>query len=461
MPDAPPFSVGGRGHCTNHHAIPGGITAAPVPKVCKIGKSGKSSRMWWSRLLSNARRSLWLVPMVCVLGGVALSFGTIAIDRATDFKLVPQSLTGGPNSALQILGTVALSMVTLTALVLTITMVVVQLAMGQFSPRIVQTILRDKPSQFAIGIFVATFAHAMLTMREVHFGEGAKVPGLAIVVAFVLVVVSIMVLVGYVQHIGQALRVSALIELVGTDTRAIVDRFYPDHGDGIQPTEQRVVRSPRSGVVTMVGREQLVEAATKADCQLQMLPAMGDFVPAGAPLFQVHGDGEHLADEEITAQVVLSLERTLNQDVAYGFRMLVDIAERSLADSPFLDPTTAVQAIDRLHDCLRQLAPRPFPSGRFKDADGRIRLILPTMSWDGFVQLAFEEIRQAGAGSPQVSRRLKAALEDLKSVAPADRIPVLDRQLERLEASTRHSHPNRRDATRALQADAQGIGFGP
>ena len=57
--------------------------------------------------------------------------------------------------------------------------------------------------------------------------------------------------------------------------------------------------------------------------------------------------------------------------------MLVDIAERSLADSPFQDPTTAVQAIDRLHDCLRQLAPRPFPDGAYRDADGEVRLIAP------------------------------------------------------------------------------------
>jgi uncharacterized membrane protein len=88
---------------------------------------------------------------MCVLAGVGLSFGTIAIDRSFDFKLIPQSLTGGPDAALAILSTIASSMVSLAALVLTITMVVVQLAMGQFSPRIVQTILRDKPSQMAIG----------------------------------------------------------------------------------------------------------------------------------------------------------------------------------------------------------------------------------------------------------------------------------------------------------------------
>jgi VIT1/CCC1 family predicted Fe2+/Mn2+ transporter len=56
-------------------------------------------------------------------------------------------------------------------------MVVVQLAMGQFSPRIVQTILRDKPSQIAIGLFVATFVHAMLALRVSN--------GIAIVLLFV------------------------------------------------------------------------------------------------------------------------------------------------------------------------------------------------------------------------------------------------------------------------------------
>src|SRR4051812_19503615 len=149
------------------------------------------------RLIAHVRSSLWFVPVICVLAGIALSFGTIALDRSSDYGLVPRSATGGPDAALAILSTVAASMVTLTALVLTITMVVVQLAMGQFSPRIVQPILRDKPSQIAIGLFVATFVHAMLGMREISFDEQGHVPGVAILVAYVLVVVSIIVLVFY------------------------------------------------------------------------------------------------------------------------------------------------------------------------------------------------------------------------------------------------------------------------
>jgi uncharacterized membrane protein len=99
--------------------------------------------------LSRLRTGLWLIPLTCVLGGVALSFGTIAIDRQFNYELVPKAISGRADAAIEILGTVAASMVSLAALVLTITMVVVQLAMGQFSPRIVQRILQDKPSQLA------------------------------------------------------------------------------------------------------------------------------------------------------------------------------------------------------------------------------------------------------------------------------------------------------------------------
>ena len=173
--------------------------------------------------------SLWFVPVMCVLAGAAISFGTIALDRAFDYQAIPQVLVGRPTSATAILTTIAVSMVSLATLVLTITMVVVQLAMGQFSPRIVQRILRDKPSQLAIGLFVATFVHAVLTIREVvDRGDGTgQVPGIAVATSYLLVLASIAVLVIYVHHIGQSLRVSALIELVGDDTRKLVDRRIP------------------------------------------------------------------------------------------------------------------------------------------------------------------------------------------------------------------------------------------
>ncbi|MGI8886136.1 MAG: DUF2254 domain-containing protein [Gaiellaceae bacterium] len=397
-----------------------------------------------------------------MLAGVVLSFGTIALDRYFDYEALPPSLVGGPDAATVILTTIAASMVSLAALVLRITMVVVQLAMGQFSPRIVQRILRDKPSQLAIGLFVATFVHAILAVREViNNGDGTgQVPGIAIVTAFVLVLVSIAVLVVYVHHIGQALRVSALIELVGKETRKLLDRKYPDKGPALEPEpgSAPVVRARKSGVITTIGSEELVEEARRAGCLLELVPALGEFVPADAPLFRVHGEPNGLDEDRLHEALILALEPTLDEDVAYGVRLLVDIAERSLADSPFQDPTTAVQALDRLHDLLRQLARRPFPDGRCRDEEGEVRLVVVAMTWEAYVHLAFDEIRLAGAGSPQVSRRLKAALTDLKSVAPPERVGILDDQLELLTAATERSMDDARDAEMALRDDREGIG---
>lgn len=402
--------------------------------------------------------SLWFVPVVCVLAGIVLSSVTIAVDRANDHEVVPADLFGGADAAIAVLSTIAASMVSLAALVLTITMVVVQLAMGQFSPRIVQTFLQDKPSQFAIGLFVATFVHAMLTLREVDVGPPEVVPGLGIIVAYLLVMVSIVVLVLYVHHIGRSLRVSALIELVGNDTRKLLEAQYPQASDAPSGEDDGVVTASGSGVVCGIDEDRLVEAARVAGCTLRMVPALGQFVPAEAPLFEVDGDAGRLDRDEVTASVALGLERTLDQDIAYGLRLLVDIAERSVSESAFLDPSTAVQAIDRLHDCLRQLATRPFPDGRHHDAGGELRLVTPVMTWEAYVQLAFEEVRLAGAGSPQIVRRLASALEDLRTVAPPERRGALDRQLDLLRSSTGQRGDG---GGPVINLAADGVGIGP
>ena len=246
----------------------------------------------------------------------------------------------------------------------------------------------------------------------------------------------------------------------GKETRKLIDRKYPDQGPSPEhePGAPTVVSARKSGVVTKIGSDDLVEEARRVDCVLELVPALGEFVPAGAPLFQVHGEPNDLDEDRLHDGLILALEPTLDEDVAYGIRLLVDIAERSLADSPFQDPTTAVQAIDRLHDLLRQLARRPIPDGLYRDEDGEVRLAVFAMTWDAYVHLGFDEIRLAGAGSPQVTRRLKAALADLKSLALPDRVAVLEEQLELLTAATEAAMEDERDAEMALRDDREGIG---
>lgn len=399
---------------------------------------------------------MWFWPLVCIGAGIALSVTSVAVDRAFDGALIPRVLTGGPDAALEILGTVAGSMVSLTALVLTVVLVVLQLAMGQFSPRIVASILQDKPSQLAIGVFVGTFAHAMLALSQVSTAEGAEfVPGLAIVVAFVLIIVSIMVLVLYVNHIGRKLRTASLIEAVADQLRKKLDELYPE-----QLTHERdspdVLCTPRSGVLIHIDHAHLVDLARRADVQLDVLPALGDFVPAGAPLLRIQGQPKLDITSEVLRRISLDTERSLAQDLAYGPRMLVDICVRTLAE-PF-DPTTAVQAIDRLHDFLRHLVHRRFPSGEHRDQAGTVRLLTKTVSWDDYVRLSFEEIRDKAAGSVQATRRLRACFEDLLQCAPQERRAPLERQLRLLDAEIDSNPDSSLDTAIWRQSDPQGIG---
>jgi uncharacterized membrane protein len=332
--------------------------------------------------------SMWFWPLVCIGAGIALSVISVAVDRAFDGTLIPRALTGGPDAALEILSTVAGSMVSLTALVLTVVLVVIQLAMGQFSPRIVASILQDRPSQFAIGTFVGTFAHAMLTLSQVSTAEGAEfVPGVAIVVAFLLLIISIMVLVLYVNHIGRKLRAASLIEAVGEQIRKKLDELYPERLMEERKTPG-VLFAPHSGVLLHIDHVHLVDLACRADVELHVLPVLGDFVPAGAPLVHIKGQPTLELEYDVLRRISLDTERSFDQDLAYGPRLLVDICVRSLAE-PF-DPTTAVQAIDRLHDFLRHLVDRKFPSGEYRDQASTVRLVIKTVSWDDYVRLSSE-----------------------------------------------------------------------
>ena len=370
-------------------------------------------------------------------------------------------MTGSAASVQTILTVASTALVTLTSVVLSLTLVAVQLAMGQFSPRIVRAILHDRRSQLAVGLFIGTFAYSMTVLREVNgqSSGGGPLPGLAIVVNYGLILSAIVVLVLYVNHTAQSIRVGGLIGWVADATRDEVDRLYPAAPE--PEDDPSVVAAPDYGVVTKLPHHVLVDIAEKADCVLELVPAMGDFVPRGGPLFRVQGSLPEPHRSAAALSVILDRERSHEFEPAFGLRKLVDVAARSIYSSPFQDPTTSVQSINAIHDILRRLARREFPSGRHHDAHGHVRLVERVMSWEGYVRLAFDELRLAGAGSPQVARRLRAALEDLKTVASPERRPPLDRQLKLLDEAVRRAYDDDADVDAALVPDMQGIGSGP
>jgi uncharacterized membrane protein len=184
---------------------------------------------------------------------------------------------------------------------------------------------------------------------------------------------------------------------------------------------------------------------------------VGDFIATGDPLFRLFGGGENVPSALMCQSVAIGQERTLEQDPAFAFRIIVDVASKGL--SPAInDPTTAVLAIDQIHHLLRTVGERRLDDERVRDAAGRLRLAYRTPDWDDFVQLAVTEIRQFGGASVQVARRLRAMLENLIQTLPEERAVLLRQELELVRRSVERFFAEPEDRALADVSDFQGVG---
>jgi uncharacterized membrane protein len=147
----------------------------------------------------------------------------------------------------------------------------------------------------------------------------------------------------------------------------------------------------------------------------------------------------------------------MEQDPMFAFRILVDIALKALS-AAINDPTTAVLAIDQLQRLLRVVGKRSLYTEEIRDKSGRVCVIFRTPNWEDFVHISFREIRQYGAGSIQIARRQRAAIENLLQCLPEHRHDALRVELTLLDREISSKHPFPEDLALARIPDSQGLG---
>lgn len=399
-----------------------------------------------SVLYTRLRAAFWLVPALCVLAAAVAAPSVAAVDRAYS-RTGGLFFAGGSQSAEQILGVIASSVLTFAGLVFSITIVALQLASTQFSPRVLRSFLRDRHTQVGLGVFVGTYTYALLTLREVRGPDvqGAVfVPGLGVSVGVALALASVATLMVFIHHMAQSVRVVVVIERIMHETVHALDALYPEDADAAPAGtpvagRQRTMVSRHTGVLAYIDVADLVDFASDHDLTVELLVEAGTYVIAGQPLFTVTvsgADGDTALDH-LHSLVGFESERETGQDPAYGFRQLVDIAEKAI--SPAVnDPTTAVQCLDRLHAMLRRIVRRPLDVGDHA-RDGVLRLRIPMPRWADYLALACDELRHWGADAPRIQRRLEMMLRDLAEAVDDDRRSAVDAQLALLHLSRREN----------------------
>ncbi|OKI12886.1 hypothetical protein A6A07_17455 [Streptomyces sp. CB03911] len=415
------------------------------------------------RMRQYALASLWIVPLFGLALGGLLAQAASAADGAS---WLPHNWDYSASTASSVLSSVVGSMIALLGFVVTIGVLVIQQATGTLSPRYMRLWYRDRLQKAVLATFTGTFAFAYTLLRSI---EENSVPNLGVTLAGIAVSVSLLLLLIYLNRFTHNLRPVAIADIVGRMGEKVLDqgadRIRASAVTGAwapAPTGAvTLVRSERGGVIQAFNASRMVSLAARHDWVLVMTHSVGDFVSPGAAVVEVHhGAFASPAPGRVTGLLALGPERTIEQDPAFALRILVDIAIRAL--SPAVnDPTTAVQVLNHIEAFLYAVGRIGLRSHYvIADDRGQPRLVMRGRPWEDYLQLAVTEIRDYGASSVQVCRRLRAMLEELLEALPAECLPALHAELALLAEAVGREFTDAPRRAAARTADPQGIGGG-
>ena len=414
------------------------------------------------RLRHFLRVSFWYVAVAWMVVALVAVRATWWLDQQTGwswFDFTPEGARG-------ILTGSASSMLTFVVFAVSALLLAVQLAASQLTPRIITFIFSLRSVKVSVGIFVFAYTFTLGALGRI---EAQHVPQLLVFVSVLSDLISIGLFFWFVQQVSANLQPVSVLRHMWEQGRLVIDRVYPGALVWVNsPATRMEVEAPcepsriiehigNPGTFMAFGVKELVVAAQEADGVIELVPQVGDFVSPSDPLFRIYPADRHIDEAALHRMVAFGRSRTLEQDPAFAFRIMVDIASHAL--SPAInDPTTAVLAVDQLHCLLRYVGEKQLNAGREFDAQGKLRLIYRTPQWEDFVALAVTEVRLFGAASIQVPRRLRAMLEHLIAVLPEARAPALRQELALLESAVERDYRDAEDRRRAQTGDRQGIG---
>lgn len=411
-----------------------------------------SLRLTWE----NARSGLWFVPAVLVAAGAVLAVLCLYLDSRLGSSYAQYSFwlfTGSGQAARTLLSVVAGSLINVVAVTFSVTMIAIQQAATQYTPRLLRNFTSDPGNQIVLGTYLGTFTYALIVLRQVRGSEAetqAFIPTISIFVAIALALVSLGLLVYFIHHASEWLQVEQVLERTRAELASEIDSLFPEQfgaasqdpppfGKGLTDRgaaggdeagrHQQEVRSSGQGYLRYIDRRELLAGLSGGRRWAAVPVKIGDYLRPGIPLLRLL-EGEELEREQLDrlhSAFQLDRSRSIRQDVLFGLRQMVDIALRALSPG-VQDPTTAEQTIDFLSASIGALLSRELPSPE-RELDGaRVTFCLP--SFADYVDAAFTQIRRAARNDAHVSEHLLSALRSLVQSAPsAERAEPLQEQI--------------------------------
>jgi uncharacterized membrane protein len=337
-----------------------------------------------------------------------------------------------PQVAQIVLSTIAESIMTVVSIVFAILLMTLTLASMQFSPRILLSFVKDRVTQWTLGVFLGTFVYCMAALPAARSLPRPFAPVATVTCAMLLAVACVAWLIFFINHISQAISVNHIVDRIARETEGVIDDIMPNarrHGyepEGVpfdSNKREALVDSAVSGYIRYVDTERLLYLAKAFKLRVRLLRRVGHFVPAGVALFGVSPE-ERIDPErvrELRSAFEIGPTRTLQQDVEFGVIQIVDIGLKAIS-SAVNDPSTAITCVDQLGRIIIRFVSRDAPVSLLCDPPHVVRVIIPWIGTERLLDTAFEQIRHYAASDIAVSLRLLRAYDDIASTCSEARV---------------------------------------
>ncbi len=338
-----------------------------------------------------------------------------------------------------ILTVIATTTMTVVSIVFAILLMTLTLASMQFSPRILISFVRDRGTQWTLGIFLGTFSYCLAALPAARSAPHPFAPVATVFGAMLLALICVGWLLFFIHHISHAISVNHLVDRIARETEEVIDALMPhpvasfsqpSPWDFAPAEEEFPILNEISGYIRFIDTERLLRFARTNHLRVRVTRRVGQFVPAGVPLLMVSRrtrlDRSHAV--EVTGAFDIGAMRTLQQDVEFGVIQIVDIALRAI--SPAVnDPSTAISCIDQLSRILIRWLGRAPPDALLFGPPNVLRVVLPWIEVDELLNTAIEQIRAYAANDAAVNLRLLRLLHDVAVTIENDglRQRVIDR----------------------------------
>lgn len=380
-------------------------------------------------LLGKLKSTFWFTPVLIILTTMGMAVGMIYLDSVTEVQqkgLGKYLIASSHESARSILSIISAAMIGVAGTVFSLTLVALSLASSQFGSRLLKNFMYVPINQVVLGTYISTFIYCLIVLNSININkEYLFVPSFSVLFALLAAVANIVLLIVFIHHTATSIQADYVISNIYKSLSGNVKTLFPEvleekHEEEEKKDEAELkenfkyrhdVAVVKGGYLQYMDGESFLEFAVKHEALIELYHRPGDYLVAGMEIATIYTDKKPVQDEfrKCKSFFLTGKVRTLQHDIEHSILQMVEVACRAL--SPGInDPYTAISCIDNLTSAMCHLSGVKFPSRYRYDKDGNLRLIARSLTYEGVLDAAFNQIRQFGKAIPAVSVRLMEAL---------------------------------------------------